>query len=175
MVATKKRSFGSVLWDYLTTVDHKKIAILYLVAGGLFFILGGLEALAIRWQLVKPMNDFVSAGFYNELITMHGTTMIFLAAMPLIFAFMNAVVPLQIGGARDVAFPFLNSLGFWLFLFGGIMLNVGWFTGGGAADAGWTAYAPLSTTSPGEGVDYYVLGLQISGAGTLMGGELISL
>ncbi len=170
MVATKKRSFGSVLWDYLTTVDHKKIAILYLVAGGLFFILGGLEALAIRWQLVKPMNDFVSAGFYNELITMHGTTMIFLAAMPLIFAFMNAVVPLQIGGARDVAFPFLNSLGFWLFLFGGIMLNVGWFTGGGAADAGWTAYAPLSTTSPGEGVDYYVLGLQISGAGTLMGG-----
>ncbi|WP_245711690.1 cytochrome c oxidase subunit I [Gracilibacillus ureilyticus] len=168
MVANNKRSFGSTLWDYLTTVDHKKIAILYLVAGGFFFIIGGLEALAIRWQLVKPMNDFVSAGLYNELITMHGTTMIFLAAMPLIFAFMNAVVPLQIG-ARDVAFPFLNSLGFWLFLFGGIMLNVGWITGG-AADAGWTAYAPLSTTSPGEGVDYYVLGLQISGAGTLIGG-----
>ncbi|WP_194287285.1 cytochrome c oxidase subunit I [Gracilibacillus oryzae] len=168
MVATNKRSFGSVLWDYLTTVDHKKIAILYLVAGGFFFIVGGLEAMAIRWQLVTPMNDFVSAGLYNELITMHGTKMIFLAAMPLIFAFMNAVVPLQIG-ARDVAFPFLNSLGFWLFLFGGIMLNVGWITGG-AADAGWTAYAPLSTTSPGEGVDYYVLGLQISGAGTLIGG-----
>ncbi|WP_130859800.1 cytochrome c oxidase subunit I [Gracilibacillus phocaeensis] len=168
LAATNKKSFGSTLWDYLTTVDHKKIAIMYLVAGGLFFILGGLEALAIRIQLMKPMNDFVSAGFYNELITMHGTTMIFLAAMPLVFAFMNAVVPLQIG-ARDVAFPFLNSLGFWLFLFGGILLNVGWFTGG-APDAGWTAYAPLSTTSAGHGVDYYVLGLQISGAGTLMGG-----
>lgn len=168
LVATKKRGFGATLWDYLTTVDHKKIAVLYLIAGGFFFILGGLEALAIRWQLVKPMNDFVSAGFYNELISMHGTTMIFLAAMPLIIAFMNIAVPLQIG-ARDVAFPFLNSLGFWLFLFGGIMLNIGWFTGG-AADAGWTAYAPLSTTSAGEGVDYYILGLQISGAGTLMGG-----
>nr|WP_239588211.1 cytochrome c oxidase subunit I [Gracilibacillus alcaliphilus] len=168
MVANEKKGFGSTIWDYLTTVDHKKIAILYLIAGGFFFLLGGLEALAIRVQLIKPMNDFVSAGFYNELITMHGTTMIFLAAMPLIFAFMNAVVPLQIG-ARDVAFPFLNSLGFWLFLFGGILLNVGWFTGG-AADAGWTAYTPLSTTSPGHGVDYYVLGLQISGAGTLMGG-----
>ncbi|GAB2543185.1 cytochrome c oxidase subunit I [Gracilibacillus alcaliphilus] len=168
LVANEKKGFGSTIWDYLTTVDHKKIAILYLIAGGFFFLLGGLEALAIRVQLIKPMNDFVSAGFYNELITMHGTTMIFLAAMPLIFAFMNAVVPLQIG-ARDVAFPFLNSLGFWLFLFGGILLNVGWFTGG-AADAGWTAYTPLSTTSPGHGVDYYVLGLQISGAGTLMGG-----
>ncbi|MCU6339381.1 cbb3-type cytochrome c oxidase subunit I, partial [Enterobacter quasiroggenkampii] len=115
-----------------------------------------------------PDNNFISAGLYNEMITMHGTTMIFLAAMPLIFALMNAVVPLQIG-ARDVAFPFLNSLGFWLFLFGGLMLNVSWFTGG-APDAGWTNYAPLSTTSPGHGVDYYVMGLQISGAGTLIGG-----
>ena len=168
LAASNKRSFWSVVWDYITTVDHKKIGVLYLIAGGFFFLLGGLEALAIRWQLVKPMNDFVSAGFYNELITMHGTTMIFLAAMPLIFAFMNAVIPLQIG-ARDVAFPFLNALGLWLFVFGGIMLNVGWFTGG-AADAGWTAYTPLSTISPGEGMDYYVIGLQISGAGTLMAG-----
>ncbi len=164
----QNRSFGAAMWDYLTTVDHKKIGIMYLVAGGFFFLLGGLEAMAIRWQLIKPENDFVSAGFYNELITMHGTTMIFLAAMPLIFALMNAVVPLQIG-ARDVAFPFLNSLGFWLFLFGGILLNCSWFLGG-APDAGWTAYAPLSTISPGEGVDFYVLGLQISGAGTLIGG-----
>nr|WP_153735584.1 cytochrome c oxidase subunit I [Aquibacillus halophilus] len=157
-----------MLWDYLTTVDHKKIAVLYLLGGGFFFIIGGLEALAIRIQLIKPANDFVSAGFYNELLTMHGTTMIFLAAMPLVFALMNAVVPLQIG-ARDVAFPFLNSLGFWLFLFGGLLLNASWFLGG-APDAGWTAYAPLSTTSPGHGVDFYVLGLQISGAGTLIAG-----
>ncbi|MGP4075090.1 cytochrome c oxidase subunit I [Halobacillus sp. K22] len=166
--AAQKGGLGAAIWDYLTTVDHKKIAHLYLVAGGLFFLIGGLEAMLIRIQLMKPDNNFISAGLYNEMITMHGTTMIFLAAMPLIFALMNAVVPLQIG-ARDVAFPFLNSLGFWLFLFGGLMLNVSWFTGG-APDAGWTNYAPLSTTSPGHGVDYYVMGLQISGAGTLIGG-----
>ncbi|MFD1018041.1 cytochrome c oxidase subunit I [Thalassobacillus hwangdonensis] len=164
----QKRGFMYAVWDYLTTVDHKKIAHLYLVSGGLFFLLGGLEAMIIRIQLMKPDNDFISAGLYNEMLTMHGTTMIFLAAMPLLFALMNAVVPLQIG-ARDVAFPFLNSLGFWLFLFGGIMLNCSWFLGG-APDAGWTAYAPLSTTSPGHGVDFYVMGLQISGAGTLIGG-----
>ena len=124
----KKQGFGATLWDYLTTVDHKKIAILYLIAGGLFFVLGGLEAMFIRIQLAIPNNDFVSAGLYNEILTMHGTTMIFLAAMPLVFAMMNAVVPLQIG-ARDVAFPFLNALGFWLFFFGGIFLNLSWFMG----------------------------------------------
>ncbi|WP_347860688.1 cytochrome c oxidase subunit I [Salimicrobium sp. PL1-032A] len=164
----QQRGLGAMIWDYITTVDHKKIAHLYLVAGGLFFLIGGLEAMIIRIQLMQPESEFISAGLYNEMITMHGTTMIFLAAMPLIFALMNAVVPLQIG-ARDVAFPFLNSLGFWLFLFGGLLLNVSWFTGG-APDAGWTNYAPLSTTSPGHGVDYYVMGLQISGAGTLIGG-----
>lgn len=100
-------------------MDHKKIAILYLIAGGLFFLIGGVEALLIRIQLAVPNNDFVSAGTYNQIFTMHGTTMIFLVAMPLLFAFMNAVVPLQIG-ARDVAFPFLNALGFWLFFFGGL-------------------------------------------------------
>ncbi|MEN2464693.1 cytochrome c oxidase subunit I [Ornithinibacillus sp. JPR2-1] len=163
----QKTSFAAVLWDYLTTVDHKKIGKLYLYGGGFFFLLGGLEALIIRIQLMKPDNDFISAGLYNEMITMHGTTMIFFAAMPILLGLMNAVMPLQIG-ARDVAFPFLNSLGFWLFLFGGIMLNVSWLTG--APDAGWTAYTPLSTSSPGHGVDYYILGLQISGAGTLMGG-----
>jgi cytochrome c oxidase subunit I len=164
----QKKGFAATLWDYLTTVDHKKIAILYLVTGGLFFILGGIEALVIRIQLAVPENDFISAGLYNEVLTMHGTTMIFLAAMPLLFAFMNAVVPLQIG-ARDVAFPFLNSLGFWLFFFGGLFLNLSWFLGG-APDAGWTSYASLSLASPGHGIDFYVLGLQISGAGTLIAG-----
>ncbi|MGB2991092.1 MAG: cytochrome c oxidase subunit I [Paenisporosarcina sp.] len=164
----QKKGFGAVLWDYLTTVDHKKIAILYLVTGGFFFIVGGIEAMLIRIQLAKPDNDFVSAGLYNEIITMHGTTMIFLAAMPLLFAFMNAVVPLQIG-ARDVAFPFLNSLGFWMFFFGGIFLNLSWFMGG-APDAGWTSYASLSIASPGHGIDFYALGLQISGGGTLIAG-----
>lgn len=164
----KKQGFGWALWDYLTTVDHKKIAILYLVAGGLFFVLGGIEAMFIRIQLAIPNNDFVSAGLYNEILTMHGTTMIFLAAMPLIFSIMNAVVPLQIG-ARDVAFPFLNALGFWLFFFGGVFLNLSWFMGG-APDAGWTSYASLSLHSPGHGIDFYVLGLQISGLGTLIAG-----
>jgi len=134
----------------------------------LFFVVGGLEAMFIRIQLAVPNNDFVSAGLYNELITMHGTTMIFLAAMPLVFALMNAIMPLQIG-ARDVAFPFLNSLGFWLFFFGGTFLNLSWFMGG-APDAGWTSYASLALQSEGHGIDFYVLGLQISGLGTLIGG-----
>ncbi|CRK80620.1 cytochrome c oxidase subunit I [Neobacillus massiliamazoniensis] len=165
---TQKKGFGGTLWDYLTTVDHKKIAILYLVAGGLFFLIGGLEAVFIRIQLAVPNNDFVSAGAYNEILTMHGTTMIFLAAMPLLFAFMNAVMPLQIG-ARDVAFPFVNALGFWLFFFGGIFLNLSWLLGG-APDSGWTNYASLALHSKGHGVDFYLLGLQISGLGTLIGG-----
>ncbi|XNQ39769.1 cytochrome c oxidase subunit I [Bacillus sp. 1P10SD] len=170
MVSTlaQKKGFGATLWDFLTTVDHKKIAILYLIAGGLFFLIGGLEAVFIRIQLAVPNNDFVSAGAFNEIITMHGTTMIFLAAMPLVFAFMNAVMPLQIG-ARDVAFPFVNAVSFWLFFFGGVFLNLSWFLGG-APDAGWTSYASLAMASKGHGVDFYILGLQISGFGTLMGG-----
>ncbi|CAM3412145.1 MULTISPECIES: cytochrome c oxidase subunit I [Brevibacillus] len=157
------------LWDWLTTVDHKKIGILYLIAGGIFFLAGGLEAILIRLQLVYPELNVIGAKTFNELITMHGTTMIFLAAMPIIFALMNAVVPLQIG-ARDVAFPFLNSLGFWLFFFGGVLLNTSWFMGG-APDAGWTSYATLSLNQySGSGVDFYVLGLQIAGLGTLIGG-----
>jgi cytochrome c oxidase subunit 1 len=164
----QKKGFGATVWDYLTTVDHKKIAILYLIAGGFFFVVGGIEAMLIRIQLAVPDSGFIAAGLYNEILTMHGTTMIFLAAMPLLFAFMNAAMPLQIG-ARDVAFPFINALGFWLFLFGGIFLNLSWFLGG-APDAGWTSYASLSLASPGHGIDFYVLGLQISGIGTLIGG-----
>ncbi|GEC92533.1 MULTISPECIES: cytochrome c oxidase subunit I [Brevibacillus] len=159
----------SGLWDYLTTVDHKKIAILYLIAGGIFFLAGGLEALLIRLQLMYPELQLVGAKTFNELITMHGTTMIFLAVMPIIFALMNAIVPLQIG-ARDVAFPFVNALGFWLFFFGGVLLNTSWFLGG-APDAGWTSYTTLALNQySGIGVDFYVLGLQIAGLGTLIGG-----
>ncbi|WP_115991848.1 cytochrome c oxidase subunit I [Cohnella lupini] len=156
--------------DWLTTVDHKKIGILYMIAGLFFFLIGGLEAIVIRVQLMKPMNDVVSGDTFNELITMHGTTMIFLAAMPLLFALMNAVIPLQIG-ARDVAFPFLNALGFWTFFFGGLLLNLSWFAGA-VPDAGWTSYVPLAgpTFNSGHGVDYYVIGLQIAGIGTLLGG-----
>ncbi|MDQ0177031.1 cytochrome c oxidase subunit I [Bacillus chungangensis] len=164
----QKRGFGATIWDYLTTVDHKKIAILYIIAGGIFFLMGGIEAIIIRIQLLVPDNNFVSAGMFNEMLTMHGTTMIFLAAMPLLLGFMNAIMPLQIG-ARDVAFPFLNSLGFWLFFFGGLFLNLS-FILGGSPDAGWTSYASLSLDSPGHGIDFYTLGIQISGFGTLMGG-----
>jgi cytochrome c oxidase subunit 1 len=150
-------------------VDHKKIAILYLIAGGIFFLAGGIEALLIRLQLMYPELNVVGAKTFNELITMHGTTMIFLAVMPVIFALMNAVVPLQIG-ARDVAFPFVNALGFWLFFFGGVLLNTSWFLGG-APDAGWTSYTTLALNEySGRGIDFYVLGLQIAGLGTLIGG-----
>lgn len=165
---TVKRYTG--LMDWITTVDHKKIAILYLMAGALFFGIGGIEAILIRVQLMEPYNQIVSTQLFNELITMHGTTMIFLGVMPIIFAFMNAILPLQIG-ARDVAFPFLNALGFWTFLFGGILLNLSWVMGG-APDAGWTSYVPLASSAYSEthGVDFYTIGLQIAGLGTLIGG-----
>ncbi len=158
------------LMDWLTTVDHKKIGILYLAAGGFFFLIGGLEAVLIRIQLMFPMNDFLDGKTFNEVLTMHGTTMIFLAVMPMIFGFMNAVIPLQIG-ARDVAFPFVNALGFWTFFFGGLLVNLSWFMGG-VPDMGWTAYTPLSSdeTFTGMGAEFYAVGLQIAGIGTLIGG-----
>lgn len=156
------------LWDWITTVDHKKIGILYLTAGGFFFLLGGLEAVLMRIQLMYPNLNLIPGSTFNELLTMHGTTMIFLAAMPIIFGLMNAVIPLQIG-ARDVAFPFLNALGFWLFAFGGLLLNVSWFLGG-APDVGWTAYPPLGSEPGRTSVDFYVIGLQIAGLGTWIGG-----
>ncbi|MCS1352756.1 cytochrome c oxidase subunit I [Mechercharimyces sp. CAU 1602] len=165
-----QRVRGSQAWDWITTVDHKKIGIMYLAAGTVFLVIGGIEALLMRMQLIIPNNDFLSGDLFNQLLTMHGTTMIFLAAMPLLFGLMNYIVPLQIG-ARDVSFPFLNALGFWLFLAGGTLLNLSWFFGG-APDAGWTNYAPIALNdySTGPGIDFYVLGLQISGIGTTMGG-----
>ncbi|MBM7635075.1 cytochrome c oxidase subunit I [Geomicrobium sediminis] len=159
----------SVLWDWLTTVDHKKLAVLYLISGTLFFLKAGLMAVFMRIQLMFPMNDFLSGQTFNEFITMHGTIMLFLAATPLLFAFMNYIVPLQIG-ARDVAFPFVNALGFWLFFFGGLLVSLSWFFGG-APDAGWTSYVPLASRDYGGlGIDFYVLGLQVSGIGTLVSG-----
>lgn len=165
-----QRARKTVVWDWLTSVDHKKIGVMYFMAGIFYFVIGGLEALFMRYQLLIPGNDAFVGRTFNELLTMHGTTMIFFAAMPLIFGLMNVIMPLQIG-ARDVAFPFLNSLGFWLFFFGALLTNLGWVFGG-APDAGWTSYVQLALNeySPGPGVDYYVLGLQIAGAGTTMSG-----
>ncbi|SFL57701.1 cytochrome c oxidase subunit I [Salibacterium qingdaonense] len=165
--ATATNTNKSVLWDWLTTVDHKKLAVLYLIAGALFFLKAGLMAIFMRIQLMSAENTFLSGQTFNEFVTMHGTIMLFLAVTPLIFAFMNFVIPLQIG-ARDVAFPFVNALGFWIFFFGGLLVSVSWFFGG-APDAGWTAYVPLSSGEYGDlGLDFYVLGLQISGLGTLV-------
>lgn len=159
----------SGLWSWITTVDHKRIGMMYGVSAFFFFLLGGLEAMIIRTQLVRPDNDVVSAARYNELFTMHGTTMIFLAVMPLSVAFFNYIVPLQIG-ARDVAFPRMNAFSYWLFLFGGILLNVSWFFGE-APNTGWYGYAPLTNTSwsPSRAVDFWMLGLQILGVASMLG------
>src|SRR5690625_7917523 len=113
----------------------------------------------IQIQLIKPENDFVTAGFFNEMITMHGTTMIFLAAMPILIGLMNFIMPLQIG-ARDVSFPFLNALGLWLFVFGGILLNLSWFLGG-APDAGWTSYASFAMNATGPGMNFNFYGIHL--------------
>jgi cytochrome c oxidase subunit 1 len=162
----------------LTTVDHKKIGVGYAVAALFFFLVGGMEALFIRLQLMFPSNDFIDARTYNQMFTMHGTTMVFLAVMPLSAAFFNFVMPLQIG-ARDVAFPRLNSLGLWTFIFGGILLNLSWFFPekdkvlgtGGAPAIGWFGYAPLTSKqfSPGMGADFWVLSLQLLGIASLAG------
>src|SRR3970040_2567771 len=117
------------LMSWITTVDHKRIGVMYFVSAFVFFLIGGLEALLIRAQLGSPENTVLSADLYNQLFTIHGTTMVFLALMPLSAAFFNFIIPLQIG-ARDVAFPRLNAFSFWVFLFGGILLNLGRFTGG---------------------------------------------
>jgi cytochrome c oxidase subunit I len=156
------------LMSWLTTVDHKRIGFLYGASGLLFFIFGGIEALLIRIQLMKPNNTFLTSAQYNEMFTMHGTTMIFLVVMPIGAAFFNFIMPLQIG-ARDVAFPRLNAFSFWTFAVGAIILNVGWFMKDGAPDAGWFGYAPLTTRtfSPTHAIDMWVMGLQLLGVASI--------
>jgi cytochrome c oxidase subunit I len=155
--------------SWLTTVDHKRIGIMYGAAAMFFFAIGGFEALLIRLQLAAPEGKLYSADLYNQLFTMHGVTMIFLVVIPLGAAFMNYLMPLQVG-ARDVAFPRLNAFSFWCFLAGGLMLNTSWFLGGGA-DGGWFAYAPNTGVvfSPSHGMDFYAIGLQMTGIASLVG------
>ncbi len=163
---------GLVSW--LTTVDHKRIGMLYGCSALIFFLVGGLEALMIRIQLAVPNNTFLTHQKYNEMFTMHATTMIFLAIMPLSAAFFNYIMPLQIG-ARDVAFPRLNGFAYWLFLSGAIILNIGWFVRSGEPDIGWFGYAPLTTSQfsnqfPGDmSTDLWVMGLQILGVSSVVG------
>ncbi len=159
--------------SWLFTVDHKKIGIMYGAAGLLFFIIGGIYALFMRLQLARPNNSILSAETYNQVFTMHGVVMIFLAAIPLGAAFSNYLIPLQIG-ARDVAFPRLNAFSFWVFLGGGLFLLTSMFIGGwweNAPDGGWFAYSPNTGVlfSPSKGIDFFALGLQITGIASLVG------
>jgi cytochrome c oxidase subunit 1 len=155
--------------SWVTTVDHKKIGIMYGAAALFFLLVAGSEALLIRAQLWSPRGTLLSADAYNRVFTMHGTTAIFLVVMPLGAAFANYLMPLQIG-ARDVAFPRINAFSFWCFLFGGIFLNTSWFLGGGA-DGGWFMYAPNNGVlfSPSHGIDFWNLGLIITGIASLTG------
>jgi cytochrome c oxidase subunit 1 len=168
------RPQGSTGWkSWLFTVDHKRIGIMYGAAGIFFFVVGGIYALFIRVQLAVPDNNVLSADTYNQVFTMHGVVMVFLAAIPLGAAFANYLIPLQIG-ARDVAFPRLNALSFWVFLGGGLFLISSMFIGGwweNAPDGGWFAYAPNTGVlfSPSKGLDFFALGLQITGIASLVG------
>src|SRR5215216_4760261 len=141
--------------DWLTTVDHKKIGILYGVTALIFMLVGGGEALLIRIQLAKPENSFLSAETYNQIFTMHGTTMVFMVGMPIAVALFNYIVPLQIG-ARDVAFPRLNALSYWVFLFAALFINFS-FLLSAAPNGGWFGYTPLTEKqfTPGPNADFY--------------------
>ncbi|MDO8751658.1 MAG: cytochrome c oxidase subunit I [Dehalococcoidia bacterium] len=154
-------------WSWVTTVDHKRIGVLYGVSAIAFLLVGGIEALVMRLQLARPEQGVVSPETYNQLFTMHGTTMIFLAVMPLSASLFNFIVPLLIG-AQDVAFPRLNAFSYWLFAMGGVFLNSSWFLGG-APNAGWFGYANLTSKAynPGFGIDFWVLGLLLLGIASL--------
>jgi cytochrome c oxidase subunit 1 len=163
-----RRPTTSTGWrSWVSTVDHKKIGIMYGAVALFFFIVGGVEALMIRTQLAVPGNDLLSAEFYNQVFTMHAVTMVFLVVMPMAAAFANFLLPLQIG-ARDVAFPRMNALSLWVFIAGGIFVNTSWLMGGGA-DCGWFCYAPNSGVvfSPSHGVDFFSVGLLITGIASL--------
>jgi cytochrome c oxidase subunit I len=155
--------------SWLTTVDHKRIGILYIWTSLIFFAAGGVLALLLRAQLATPDEQFLTKNSYNQALTIHGTTMIFLVVVPILAGFGNYLVPLMIG-ARDMAFPRLNALSYWLFLFGGIVLWLSFFAKGGPAGAGWTSYVPLSTIhSPGHGQDLWILSLHILSIASLVG------
>lgn len=162
-------SRGEWLLSWIATVDHKRIGILYILLATFFLVVGGLEAVLIRIQLAVPNNDFLSPQTFNQLFTMHGTTMVFLVGMPVFTGFSNYLIPLMIG-ARDVAFPRLNAMSFWMLPCGAFLLYFSYLTGG-APDAGWFSYAPLSTKpfSSLAGVDYWILGLAVMGIGSVAG------
>jgi len=161
---------GSGIARWIRTTDAKQVGLNYLWTSFAFFFAGGFMALLMRAELAQPRLQFLSAEQYNQLFTMHGAVMLLLFATPIVFAYANYIVPLQIG-SPDVAFPRLNAFSYWLFLFGGLMVMSGFIVPGGAADFGWTAYTPLSesTNSPGVGANLWIAGLVLSGLGTILG------
>jgi cytochrome c oxidase subunit 1 len=163
-------TFWGAVASWLTTVDHKRIGILYGSSAFIFFLIGGIEALIMRLQLARPDNTLVGAQTFNELFTMHGTTMVFLAIMPMSASFFNYMIPLQIG-ARDVAFPRLNALSYWIFLSGALFLHAS-FVFGAVPDGGWFGYANLTSAqfSPRHTIDFWMLGLQILGISSMLAG-----
>ena len=169
--APTRTSKGRLAVKILTSTDHKTIGYLYLVTSFAWFLIGGILALLIRAELTRPGMQFLSSEQYNQVFTMHGTIMLLMFATPLFVGFANVIMPLQIGAA-DVAFPRMNMLSYWLYLFGGIVAFAGFLSPGGAASFGWTAYAPLSNNiySPGIGADLWIMGLAVSGLGTILGG-----
>jgi cytochrome c oxidase subunit I len=156
--------------SWLVTLDHKRIGILYIVTSFFFFFAAGVMALLMRTQLAQADNDFITQNSYNQLFTVHGTMMIFLFVVPILAGFGNYLVPLMIG-AKDMAFPRLNALSYWLFLLGGLIILSSFLADGGAASAGWTSYTPLSTAefSPGSGQDLWILGLHLTSLSSLAG------
>ncbi len=162
---------GKVIVSWLTSTDHKVIGYMYIISSFIFFMFGGVLALLMRAELARPGLQFLSNEQYNQLFTMHGTLMLLMFATPLFIGFGNVIMPMQIG-APDVAFPRLNMLSFYFFLFGSLIVVVGFLTPGGAADFGWFAYAPLNDVvhSPGKGADLWIMGLALSGLGTILGG-----
>src|SRR5438552_6461956 len=139
----ERAPWTEVLHDWVTTVDHKKIGILYVLMALVFLVIGGVEALLIRWQLIRPRNDLIGPDLFNQLFTMHGTTMVFFVGMPILIGIGNYLIPLQIG-ARDMAFPRMNALGFWVTLYGGLVVYFSFLVPVGAPAMGWFAYAPLT-------------------------------
>ncbi len=167
--ALKRPDRTDGFWSWITSIDHKRVGIMYGVTAMAWFVIGGFEALLIRLQLAAPNGRILDANAYNQVFTMHGTTMVFLVVMPLGAAFMNYLIPLQIG-ARDVAFPRLNALSYWLFLFGGIFLYSSVFLGG-MPNGGWYGYAPNTSIvfSPGHNIDFWIGGLLITGIASTVG------
>jgi cytochrome c oxidase subunit I len=169
-IATPRRQMGTISWKWMVTTDHKVIGNLYFITSMFFFLFGGILAMAIRAELAFPGMQYLSYEVYNQFFTMHGTIMLLLFATPLFAGFANAIMPLQIG-APDVAFPRLNMIAYWFYLFGGLIASAGFLSPSGAASFGWFAYAPLNdaVNSPGVGHDLWVMGLYMAGLGTILG------